>query len=136
MRREIRLYAAVAAASALGAVCRYLCGLAVLAVAGPGFPWGTLAVNVLGSFGIGLFATLSGPDGRWLLGPTRRLAVMTGFCGGFTTFSAFGLETVLALEQADYALAGLNLGVSIVGWLVAAWIGLAIATRINRLKGT
>lgn len=135
MRRALRLWAGVAAGSALGAVCRYLCGLWALGVAGPGFPVATLAVNLAGSFVIALVAALTGPEGRWLLGPARRQAVMTGFCGGFTTFSAFGLETVQALERGQIALAGLNLVLSVTGWLVAAWIGFAIAARINRLKG-
>ena len=135
MRRSLRLYAAVALGSAVGAVCRYLCSLWALDLAGTGFPWGTLAVNVAGSLVIGLYATLTGPDGRLLVSPTARQAVMTGFCGGFTTFSMFSLETLWLLERQDYLRAGLSLSSSILLWLVAAWIGIRIATRMNRLKG-
>ena len=135
MHRTLRLYGAIAIASALGAVLRYLCGLWVLDLAGEGFPFGTLAVNVVGSFVIGLYATLTGPEGRFLVSPVVRQAVMTGFCGGFTTFSLFSLETLWLLERQDYLLAGLNLASSIVLWLVAAWIGIRIATSVNRLKG-
>ena len=57
------------------------------------FPWGTLAVNVTGSFVIGLFATLTAPDGRFFASPGLRLFFMLGFCGGYTTFSTFEWET-------------------------------------------
>jgi len=136
MRGEARIYCAVALGSALGAVARYLCSFWLLQLTGPGFPWGTLAVNVAGSFLIGLYATLSGPDGRRLATPAERHFVMTGFCGGFTTFSIFSLETVILLERQDHLLAGLNLGLSVVLWLCAVWFGSRIGTRLNRLKGT
>lgn len=135
MRRAARIYAAVAAGSALGAVARHLCSLGVLHMAGPGFPWGTLAVNGAGSLLIGLYAALTGPGGRLPAGPVQRQFVMTGFCGGFTTFSMFSLETLLLLERQDTALAGLNLGLSILLWLFAVWCGHRIGTRLNRLKG-
>ncbi|MCC5968493.1 MAG: fluoride efflux transporter CrcB [Pararhodobacter sp.] len=136
MRWEARIYVAVALGSALGAVARYLGSLWLLQLTGPGFPWGTLAVNVVGSFLIGLYATLSGPDGRRLASPAERHFVMTGFCGGFTTFSIFSLETVLLLEQQDFFLAGLNLGLSVILWLCAVWFGSRIGAKLNRLRGT
>jgi fluoride exporter len=93
-----RLYAAVAAGSALGALARFLCSLALTGLLGPAFPWGTLAVNGLGSFLIGLYATVSEPGGRLRAGPAWRHFVIAGFCGGFTTFSIFSLETLLLVE--------------------------------------
>ncbi|WP_145111043.1 fluoride efflux transporter CrcB [Cereibacter sediminicola] len=135
MRRELRIYVAVAAGSSLGAVARYLCGLWVLELAGGGFPWGTLVVNVAGSFLIGLYATLTGPDGRLLVSPARRQFVMAGFCGGFTTFSVFSLETLFLLERQEFALAAANVGASVLLWLIAVWLGSRIGARLNRLRG-
>jgi len=136
MRHETRLYGAIALGGALGALARYLCSLWLLQLTGPGFPWGTLAVNVAGSFLIGLYATLSEPGGRLPAGPVQRQFVMTGFCGGFTTFSVFSLETVFLLERQAYLLAGLNLGLSLCLWLVAVWAGIRIGTGLNQRAGT
>src|SRR5438045_5992034 len=85
------LYGYVAAGSVLGGVARYL--VSVIIQSGPGFPWATLFVNVTGSFIIGFYSTLSGPDGRLFASARQRQFVMTGFCGGYTTFSTFSLET-------------------------------------------
>lgn len=128
------LYAAVAAGSALGALARYLCSVAAVALLGPAFPWGTLAVNVLGSFLIGLYASLSEPEGRLQPGPAQRQFVMAGFCGGFTTFSIFSLETLLLVDGQEYDLAAIYVAVSVALWLVSVWIGYGIGTRLNRLK--
>ncbi|RST86721.1 fluoride efflux transporter CrcB [Aquibium carbonis] len=136
MSRTARLYGAVALGSALGALARYLCSLGLLAVFGAGFPVGTLAVNVAGSFLIGLFATLTEPGGRLLASPPARQFVLAGFCGGFTTFSVFSLETLFLLESRAFHLAALNLGVSVILWLAAVWLGWRIGARLNRLKGS
>lgn len=127
------LYAAVAAGSVVGAVCRALASLAFQPL-GPGFPWATLFVNVVGSLAIGFYAALTGPDGRLLVGPRQRQFVMTGFCGGFTTFSAFSLETLELVQAGHLPAAGLNVGLSVVTWLVAIWLGHALAMRFNRLR--
>ena len=82
----------VAAGGAAGSVARYLLSMVAVAHLGAGFPWGTLAVNILGSAAIGVAAGLG------LQGETR-LLVVTGFLGGFTTFSAFSLETGVLLER-------------------------------------
>lgn len=136
MGATARIYAAVMLGSSLGAVARYLCSLGIVAVLGTGFPWGTLAVNVLGSFLIGLYATLTGPDGRLLASPARRQFVLAGFCGGFTTFSIFSLETVFLLEAGAFALAAANVAASVILWLAAVWLGYRIGARLNRLKGS
>jgi fluoride exporter len=126
------LYAAVAAGSALGALARFLCSLALAALLGPAFPWGTLAVNGLGSFLIGLYATVSGPGGRLPAGPARRHFVIAGFCGGFTTFSIFSLETLLLVERQSLGLAGVHVAASLVTWLMLVWVGCRLGARLNR----
>jgi CrcB protein len=135
MRSGSRLYAAVALGSALGAVSRYLCSLAVVALAGTFLPWATLMVNVVGSFLIGLFARVTEPGGRVFVGPAARQFVMAGFCGGFTTFSVFSLETLLLIEGNRPGLAALNVGASLLLWLLAVWLGHALGARLNRLRG-
>jgi CrcB protein len=125
------LYIAVGLGSGLGAAARYLCSLG----AGAGFPWGTLIVNGLGSFIIGFYATLSEPGGRLFPNPALRHFVLTGFCGGFTTFSMFSLETLRLAQSKSLFFAGANVGVSLILWLFAAWTGHAIAQRISRLRG-
>lgn len=129
------LYAAVAVGTVIGGVLRAIASLAIHGHAEPGFPWATLFVNATGSFAIGLYATLSGPEGRLLAGPAQRQLVMTGICGGYTTFSVFSLETMRLVEEGDLPAAGINVGLSVVAWLAAIWAGHAIATRLNRLKG-
>lgn len=128
------LYAYVAAGGVLGSLARYLAALVIPAVAG--FPWPTLFVNIIGSFIIGFYATLSGPDGRLFASTRQRQFVMTGFCGGFTTFSSFSLETVRLLRASEARTALLYIAISVVTWLVAVWLGHTLAARLNRLKGS
>lgn len=127
------LYAAVAVGGGLGSLARHLSAVAMVALFGPGFPWGTLAVNVLGSFLIGLYASLSEPGGRLRPGPLQRQFVMTGFCGGFTTFSIFSLETVLLVQRGATDLALIYVVVSLALWLVFVWSGYRIGASLNRL---
>jgi CrcB protein len=134
MAGTLRLYAAVGIGSVLGALARFVCTVALVALLGPAFPWGTLAVNVLGSFLIGLYATLTEPDGRLLASPAQRQFVMAGFCGGFTTFSIFSFETLQFIEGRAFALAGIYIGASLALWLVSVWIGYQIGARLNRLN--
>ena len=131
---QTRLMIAVGLGAALGSVARALTSLGMIELLGPGFPWGTLTVNMLGSLLIGLYATLSEPDGRWAAGPVARHFVLAGFCGGFTTFSSFSLETLLLAEQGYLAMAGINVGLSVTLWLAAVWLGWRIGTRLNGPK--
>lgn len=135
LRDPLSLYLAVAAGSVIGGVLRASASAAVHALAGPSFPLGTLFVNVVGSFVIGFYATLTGPDGRAFVSARQRQFVMTGICGGFTTFSVFSLETFRLIESGRLPAAGMNIGISIVAWLAAVWLGHAIASRINRIGG-
>jgi CrcB protein len=138
MRGTAGLYAAVAAGSVIGGVSRYLASLLIQGMLGAGFSLGpvlgTLFVNVTGSFVIGFYAALTGPDGRIMAGPRARQFVMAGFCGGFTTFSAFSLETLRLAQSGALGAAGLNIGLSVITWLLAVWLGHALATRLNRLR--
>jgi CrcB protein len=128
------LYGCVAAGSVLGGVARYLASLLIPAVSG--FPWTTLFVNVTGSFIIGFYSTLSGPDGRLFAGTRQRQFVMTGFCGGYTTFSSFSLETFRLLDEGRTPTGLLYIAASVVTWLIAVWLGHMLASRLNRLKGS
>jgi CrcB protein len=130
------LYGCVALGSVIGGCARYLAAVLLQVAAGPGFPWATLFVNVTGSFVIGFYAAIAGPDGRVFASTRQRQFVMTGICGGYTTFSAFSLETFQLLRAGQAPTALLYVGISVIGWLVAVWLGHALATRINRLKGT
>ena len=128
------LYGYIAAGSVLGGLARHLLSLLIQLI--PGFPWATLFVNVTGSFIIGFYSALSGPDGRLFASPRQRQFVTTGFCGGYTTFSTFSLETFNLLEGGKAHVAFLNIAVSIVTWLVAVWLGYVLASRLNRSKGS
>jgi fluoride exporter len=136
IREKTGSYVSVALGSVVGGVARYLASVLFMSQLGDGFPWSTLFVNVIGSFIIGFYAALTGPDGRLFATQRQRQFVMVGFCGGFTTFSAFSLETLRLAHSGNVRLAFLNMAISIVGWLVAVWMGHAAATRLNRLKGT
>jgi CrcB protein len=135
VRATLTLYAFVALGGAVGAVLRWAMSAGVMALTGGGFPWGTLMVNVIGSAAIGLFARLAAPDGRLLVGPHSRQMVMSGFLGGFTTFSVFSLETLLQLQRGAWFEAGLYVAASLATWLGAVWLGDALGARLNRLKG-
>ena len=122
--------------SALGGVARYwLSGLAAQHI-GETFPVGTLIVNVTGSFVIGFFAALTGPDGRVFVGTDARQFVMTGICGGYTTFSSFSLQTLNLARDGEMVLAGTNAALSLILCLVAVWLGHIAATALNQLKGS
>jgi CrcB protein len=121
--------------SALGGVSRYWLSGVVAQHIGETFPFGTLIVNVTGSFVIGFFAVLTGPDGRLFVGTDARQFVMTGICGGYTTFSSFSLQTLNLARDSEWALAGANIVFSVVLCLVAVWLGAATAGALNQLKG-
>jgi CrcB protein len=113
---------AIAVGGSAGALMRYGVSLGVHSWLGRGFPWGTLTVNVAGSFLMGLLAVMLLE--RMALGPEWRAAVLVGFLGSFTTFSAFSLETLALVEQGETARAAINIIVSVMLCLFAAWVGL------------
>ena len=134
MPLTLALYLWVALGSALGGVARYWCTGVAARLLGETFPWGTLFVNVLGSFIIGFFATLTGPDGRMFAGTTTRQFVMTGILGGFTTFSSFSLQTLNLANDGEWLQAGGNVVGSVVLCLVAVWLGHLLALSFNAMK--
>lgn len=135
VRRQLSTHLAVAAGAAIGGVLRAGASIASVGLLGPGFPWGTLAVNAIGSFVIGAYATLTGPDGRVLASSRQRQFVMAGFCGGFTTFSVFGLETFRFAAEGRHLLAAANVAGSVATWFLAVWAGYSLAMWLNRLGG-
>lgn len=113
----------------LGAIARYgLSGL-VHRRLGEGFPYGTLAVNVVGCLLIGVVLHLV--EDRSILGPTARLFVAIGVLGGFTTFSSFGYETFELIEDRAYKLALLNVAGNMVLGLLAVWVGRTLPRAIG-----
>jgi CrcB protein len=111
----------IALGGAIGAVLRYLAGVGVFRVLGPtAMPLGVLSVNIVGSLLMGLFAAVAAHRGLTHLSPF----VMTGILGGFTTFSAFSLETVTLIERGQMGLAALYVGLSVLGSVGGLMLGL------------
>jgi CrcB protein len=114
----------VAIGGAIGSVARYLTGMFTLRTFGPGFPWGTLTVNIVGSLAIGIFAELIA---RRFSAPLEwRLFIITGFLGGFTTFSAFSLDVATLIDNGNLPLALAYVAVSMLVSLFAVFAGLAM----------
>lgn len=129
------MYLLVASGGALGTLARYLLSGMVANSVGQTFPWGTLVVNVTGCFVIGLFAGLTGPDGRFLVSSSARQFVMTGICGGYTTFSSFSLQTLNLMNDREWLYATGNVLGSVGLCLFFTWLGAAAAAMLNQLKG-
>jgi CrcB protein len=130
----MQIYFWIAIGSALGGMARYWCSGLAADLIGETFPWGTLIVNVLGSFIIGFFATLTGPGGRIFAGSLVRQFVMVGICGGYTTFSSFSLQTLNQMNDGDWLRAGANVGASVFLCLLAVWAGQILALSINSMR--
>ena len=128
-------YIWVALGGALGTTGRYWLSGVVARMVGETFPWGTLLINVTGSFVIGFFGALTGPDGRVFVGSTARQFVMVGICGGYTTFSSFSLQTLTLVQEGDVLRAGLNIGGSVVLCLLSVWLGSVAAAALSAVKG-
>jgi len=130
-------YLWVALGGALGSVARYGIGGLVAERFGQTFPWGTLFVNVTGSFVIGVLGALTLPEGR--LAPSSRVLatqlLITGLCGGYTTFSSFSLQTLNLLRDGEWLYAGGNVLLSVVLCLVAVWLGFLLGSALNSMKG-
>jgi CrcB protein len=111
----------------IGALARYgLSGLVHRQVPFATFPYGTMAVNLLGCCAIGVIAGLA--ESRQLFGPEFRTFALIGVLGGFTTFSTFGYETFAMLRDAEYLRVAANVGVHVVLGLALVWLGYALTT--------
>lgn len=130
------VYLWIALGSAIGGIARYWTSGLVAIQFGETFPWGTLAVNVLGSFVIGLIATLTSPDGRLFAGAEVRQFLMIGVCGGYTTFSTFSIEALELLRNGELYRASAYIVASVLLCVVAVWLGYAVAAGLNQLKGS
>ena len=118
----MKMILAVAAGGALGATGRFLVGKMMLRLMGPGFPWGTLTVNIIGSFVIGLVVALLAT--RYNLAHHWQGFLVIGVLGGFTTFSAFSMEVGLMLERHEITHAALYAGTSLIFGVSALFMGL------------
>ena len=132
-------YLWIALGGALGSVGRYALNGVVSEKLGAGatFPLGTLAVNVAGSFVIGVLGALTMPEGR--MGSEGRAFVtqfmMVGICGGFTTFSSFSLQTLSLMRDREWLYAGGNVLLSVALCLLATWLGFVLVVAITSTKG-
>jgi len=115
---DLRMILAVAAGGALGSVARYLAGIGSTRLFGLAFPWGTLIINIVGSFLIGAFVELFAL--KWDLPQDARVFLTVGICGGFTTFSTFSLDTYGLMERGDW-------------WLAAGYIAGSVVLSIAAL---
>ena len=118
----------VGAGGFIGSATRYLVGAWVRSVSGTSWiPYGTLTVNVVGCFLIGLIAGLA--ESRQFLGAGTRAFIVVGLLGGFTTFSAFGYETIVMVREGHMVAAAANVGLQIVLGLTAVWIGFGVSQQ-------
>lgn len=124
-------YLVVAIGGALGSVARFWASGAIAQRFGETFPAGTLLVNVSGSFVIGLFAAMTGADGRLLVSPGFRQFFMIGVLGGYTTFSSFSLQTLALAREGEWLLAGANALASFTLCLLAVWLGDYLGLLLN-----
>ncbi len=118
----------IAVGGALGAVLRFLSQVTIYELAGKTFPYGTLFVNVVGSFLMGLLSIFLVE--KFNLSADWHLAILVGVLGSFTTFSAFSLETLVLFEQGDMMRAMMNITLSIVLCVSAVWVGALLAKQL------
>jgi CrcB protein len=123
--QQLIIVTLIALGGALGSVLRFLLGKQIQISSNSSFPFGILAVNVIGSFAIGLLATLI--IDRFKLDPIWRYTLLVGLLGGFTTFSSFSLDTIDLLRNSMYLQAILYISSSVILSLIATWLGILLA---------
>ena len=131
-RTEVLTTIGVTVGCAVGGLLRYWCSGSVDRALGGTFPWGTMTVNVVGSLLIGVFASVSGPEGKYLVSPVARQTVMVGVFGGFTTFSSFSIQTLALARDGDWRRVAANVFLSVALCLVAVWAGWQAGAVVNR----
>lgn len=119
---------AIAAGGAAGALFRFWVSSGVYSLLGRSFPFGTLAVNVLGSLVMGFLYVLL--LDRMTVAPEIRALLLVGFLGAFTTFSTFSIETLNLIEQANFMKAGLNMVISVTACVFACWFGVLLGRQL------
>ena len=127
----------VAIGGALGSVSRFWLSGVVARQFGETFPWGTIVINITGSFVIGVIGALANPEGR-MDSQSRAFAtqfLMIGICGGYTTFSSFSLQTLNLLRDREWLYAGGNVILSVVLCMIAVWLGWMLGSTFNSMKG-
>jgi len=130
----VQAYLWIAIGGALGSMARYWCTGVGARLFGESFPWGTLAINILGSFVIGFFVALTSPEGgRYIVDPNVRAFVTVGLCGGYTTFSAFSLQTMVLMQEGQWLHAGGYIIGSVILCLLFVWLGHFLATQWSAL---
>ena len=127
----MQAYLWIGLGGALGSMARHWSNGIIAVLAGIDFPWGTLVINVLGSFIIGFAAASMTAEGRFPAGDTPRQFIMVGLCGGYTTFSAFSLQTLALLQGGQWLPALGNVGVSVGLCMVAVWLGYVAGLALN-----
>jgi CrcB protein len=127
-------YLAVAIGSAVGGVGRFWLAGFIGQRFGDSFPWGTILVNVTGSFAIGVLGALAATDGRLhpKLSPLAAQFLMVGVCGGYTTFSAFSLQTLKLVQAGSVLQAAANIALSVIACMAAVWIGYLVGQAFHR----
>ena len=129
----VKSYFWVAVGSMIGGMSRFWLSNLVAETVGGFFPWGTVVINITGSFVIGVFAALTLSEGR--LNTSRAFVVqfcMVGICGGYTTFSSFSLQTLNLLREKQWLWAGGNVVISVVACMLAVWLGFMLGQALNR----
>jgi CrcB protein len=129
-------YLWIAFGGALGSVARFWLSGAIGQRVGETFPWGTVVVNITGSFIIGVFAALTGSEGKYLVPVNFRLFFIYGVCGGYTTFSSFSVQTLTLARDGEWLWAGANVLLSVVLCLLGVWLGHWLGVWLNGMKGS
>ena len=130
--QTVTTYLWVALGGALGSAGRHWVSTLAVTRWGNAFPWGTLFINVTGSLLIGVFA---GCNSGWLAGENTRKFLMIGICGGFTTFSAFSLQTLELAQKGEWSRAGLYILASVALCILGVWGGYLLGAMFNPAKG-
>jgi len=129
---RVQAYLWIAVGGALGSMARYWCTGAAERLFGETFPWGTLLINIFGSFVIGFFVALTSPEGgRYVVDPNVRAFVTVGICGGYTTFSAFSLQAMVLMQEGEWPQAGGYVLGSVLLCLIGVWLGHLLAVQLG-----